>query len=120
MPLDPVKETRTRGQIDRDAIEGLAYPDDDTGFSDRAVAVEFNGRRKQMMPRPTIADAETRPASLDELLKRATKPRHGDVAIRRECSPQLLPFALVAIDTPGLDQIRTGDLVGELFAGCIH
>ena len=28
---------------------------------------------------------------------------------------QLFPFALVAIDAPGLDQFRAGDLVGECY-----
>src|SRR5580700_625588 len=58
MALDPVEKARAGGEIDIDAVEFLPHPDDDAGLGRGAIAVEFYGRRKQMMPRPGMAGAE--------------------------------------------------------------
>src|SRR5262245_6545000 len=50
-------------------------------------------------------------AMLDEIAKRAAKPRHRDLALGMECIEQLRPAALVAIKAPGLDQLGAGVFV---------
>src|SRR5580658_9783165 len=113
MALDPIEEARARSEIDVDAVEFLPYPDDDAGLGRGAIAVEFYGRRKQMMARPGMAGVERGAAALDELLERSAEPGHGNVAVGRERGAQIFPLALVAGDAPGLNQFRAGDLVGE-------
>src|SRR5580704_7334399 len=95
MALQAVEKARARGEIDIDAVEFLPHPDDDAGFGYGAIAVEFYGRRKQMMARPGMAGAERGAAALDELLERAAEPGHGNVAIGRERRAQIFPLALV-------------------------
>src|SRR5580700_300629 len=113
MALDPVEETRARGEIDVDTVEFLPHPDDDAGFGCGAIAVERDGRRKQMMARPGMAGVKRGAAALDELLERAAEPGHGNVAVGRERGAQILPLALVARHAPGLDQFGASDLVDE-------
>src|SRR5580704_10737810 len=113
MALQAIEEARARGQIDIDAVEFLPHPDDDAGLCGGGIAIEFYGRRKQMMARPGMAGVERGAAALDELLERPAEPGHGNVAVGRERRSQIFPLALIAGHAPGLDQFRAGDLVGE-------
>src|SRR5262249_28002979 len=110
LALHAVEEARARGEIDIDAVEFLAHPDDDAGLGRGAVAVELDRRREQVMTRP--AGAVIGAATLNELLERAAEPRYRNMAVGREGCAQLLPLALVAVDAPGLHQFGAGELVG--------
>src|ERR1700752_4881996 len=48
---------------------------------------------------------------LHELVERAAKPGHRDLAVRVKGRQQLIPAALVAIEPPGLDQLGAGEFV---------
>src|SRR5580700_11129289 len=113
MALQAIEKARARGEIDIDTVEFLPHPDDDAGFGCGAIAVERDGRRKQMMARPVMAGIKRGAAALDELLERPAEPGHGNVAVRRERRAQIFPLALVARHAPGLDQFGASDLVGE-------
>jgi hypothetical protein len=92
------------------AADLLAHQDDDIGLGERAVARDPHDRRKDVMF-GTLSRVEALPAAVDELTKAAAEPGHGDLSLRHEGCEQLWPLALVAIKTPGLDQIGAGVVV---------
>ena len=65
------------------------------------------------MARPAAARGKAGAGALDELLERAAKPRHGNMPVGRKRAAQLLPFALVTIETPGLDQFGDRGFIGK-------
>jgi len=87
MALHPVEETGRRSEIDLDAAEPLTNSDDKGSFRDRAVLIERDHQRQQVMARPSAARAKAGAATVNELLEWAAKPRHGDVSFGSEsCS----------------------------------
>src|SRR5262249_35129327 len=110
--LERVEEPRMRGEVDQDAIDALAHQDDDVGLGQRAVALDRDGRGPDEV---LGADAgrEALPAPLDELAIGAAKPGNRDLAFRRERGDELRPSSLIAVEAPGLDQLRAGLLVGK-------
>jgi len=72
--LDTVEKTGKGRQIGFDGAELLAHPDDHRRLGDRAIFLERDHRREQVMARPTAACRKARAAALDELLERTTKP----------------------------------------------
>src|SRR5262249_20670980 len=99
-PLQPVEETRTRGHVHRKPLDPLAHQDHNAGLGDCTLAGDAHHRRKDQV----LAGAAAL-ALLDELLERAAKPGHRNLALRMEGRKQLGPAALVAIEAPGLDQL---------------
>ena len=54
---------------------------------------------------------EAPPATIDEFAEAAAEPGDRDLALRHEGRQQLRPLALIAIETPGLDQLGAGIFV---------
>src|SRR5580704_4321057 len=54
------------------------------------------------------------PALCDELGKRAAEPGDRDLPVGRERAQEFRPFALVAIKTPGLNELGAGVFVLDL------
>src|ERR1700692_4887564 len=84
MALQAVEESRARGEIDIDTVEFLPHPDDDAGLGCGAIAVEFYGRREQMMARPGMAGVERGTAALSELRERAAEPGYRNMSVGGE------------------------------------
>src|SRR6201987_5887054 len=111
--LDAVEKTRKRGEVGLDCVEFLPPADNHRRLGDRAILVQPDRRGEQVMARPAAARGKTGAGALDELLERAAKPRHGNMPVGRKRAAQLLPFALVPIETPGLDEFGDRGFIGK-------
>jgi len=59
----------------------------------------------------TLSGLEAAPAAVDEFAKASAEPGDRNLSLRHEGCEQLRPLALVAIKTPGLDQLGAGVFV---------
>src|SRR5208337_1457485 len=111
--LQAVEKARVGGEVSKCAADLLAHQDDDIGLRKRARPGNAHERRKYLMLR-ALPRLETLPAPVDELGKIAAEPGDRDLPVRDEGGKQLGPVALVAVEAPGLDQLRAGIFVVEL------
>src|SRR5262249_22237431 len=82
------------------------HQDHDAGLGDGAVAGVAHQWRCDQMLRGTAALA-----MLDELAEWAAEPRDRDLALGMEGVEQFRPAALIAIESPGLDQLGASAFV---------
>src|SRR5262249_35153502 len=111
--LNPIEKTRKRGEVGFDRAEFLPHADNHRRLRDRPVLVQLDRRREQIMARPATAGGKSGTAAFDELLEWAAKPRHRNMPVGREGAAELFPFALVAVDAPGLDEFGDREFVGK-------
>src|SRR5262245_50411071 len=109
-PLQPVEEAGIGRHVGEHAGDLLAHQDDDIGLGERAIAREAHDGGKNLML-GTLPGLEAPPAAVDEFAKAPSEPGHRNLALRHEGCEQLRPLALVAIKTPGLDQLGAGVFV---------
>src|SRR5262245_14121329 len=108
--LQPVEEARIGRHVGEHAGDLLAHQDDDVGLGKRAFAREAHDGRKNLML-GTLSGLEAAPAAVDEFAKASAEPGDRNLSLRHEGCEQLRPLALVAIKTPGLDQLVAGVFV---------
>jgi hypothetical protein len=65
-----------------------------------------------------LSSLEALPAAVDEFTKAAAEPGDRDLALRHEGREQLRPLALIAIESPGLDQFGAGIFVVRIHGPC--
>src|SRR6266540_2075217 len=108
--LQPIEEPRVRRDVGEHVADLLAHQDDDTGLGERTIARGAHHGGKNVVF-GTLAGLEALPAAVDEFTKAAAEPGDRNLALRYESGKQLRPFALIAINGPGLDQLGTGGFV---------